>query len=195
MLSDWVRAKTRWIIIPFVRLLARSGISPNVLTFIGFLMNVAVAWVLSTGQLRWGGILLIFAALFDNLDGALARETATASRFGAFFDSVLDRFSEAAVFFGLFLAALWRGDATDLILIYAAIVGSLIVSYVRARAEGIGVECKEGLFTRFERVILLIAALILEQARLAFWVLAIFANLTAVQRIYHVWRATRGRKD
>jgi len=195
LLSDWLRSKTDWFIIPFIRLLARAGISPNVLTFIGFLLNAIVAWLVAIGQQRLGGVLFIFAGLCDSLDGTLAREMATTSRFGAFFDSVLDRYSEGIIFFGLLLSAFKRGDLTELILIYAAIIGSIIVSYTRARAEGIGVECKSGLFTRFERFLILMAGLVLGQLRLALWILAVFANFTALQRIYHVWRATRRGKD
>jgi len=195
LLDDWVRSKTNWFMIPFTRLLARAGISPNVLTLIGFLLNVIVAWLLAIGQQRLGGVVFIFAGLCDSLDGTLAREMATTSRFGAFFDSVLDRFSEGIVFFGLLLSAFKRGDLVDLILIYAAVIGSVIVSYTRARAEGIGVECRTGLFTRFERFFILMIALLLGQVRLALWVLAVFANFTALQRIYHVWQATRKGKD
>jgi CDP-diacylglycerol--glycerol-3-phosphate 3-phosphatidyltransferase len=195
LFSDLVRARTRWIVVPLVRLLARANISPNFLTLLGYVINIGVAWVLATGRLQLGGVLVLFAGLFDSFDGALAREAGRTSRFGAFLDSVLDRFSEATVFFGLFWYAYKSSDNINLILIYAAVVGSLIVSYARARAEGIGVECKAGWFTRFERLIILVAGLLLNQLRLALWVLAIFANLTAVQRVIHVWKATRGGRE
>lgn len=194
MLSEWMRNHTRWLVTPVARFLSRTRISPNMLTLLGVLLNVAVGAVLATGRLRLGGFLVIIAGAFDALDGALARASGRTTRFGAFFDSVMDRFSEAAVFGGLLLHALQRGERTDVILIYAAIVGSLLVSYARARAEGIGVACKGGWFTRFERVTVLVIGLLLGQLRLALWVLAIFANLTALQRVYLVWRDTRGNE-
>jgi CDP-diacylglycerol--glycerol-3-phosphate 3-phosphatidyltransferase len=138
---------------------------------------------------------LIFAAAgFDALDGTLARMTGRTSRFGAFLDSTLDRFSEAVIFLGLFVYLVDQGAQTELILIYATIVGSLMVSYARARAEGIGVTLKEGLLTRFERVGLLILGLIFNQLTLVLWILAIFTNVTAVQRMWLVWRITGGEQ-
>ena len=193
MLSDWVRDRTRWLVMPLVRLLAKAGISPNVLTLVGFVLNLIVAAIAAQGHLRLAGICAIISYSFDNLDGSLARESGQTSAFGGFLDSVTDRFSEAALFGGILWFSMQQGDHVNVMLSYAAIIGSLLVSYARARAEGIGVECKVGLFTRFERVVVLIAGLILGQVRLALWLLALLANVTVVQRLAHVWRASLGK--
>jgi len=174
------------------RVLARLGVSPNGLTVFGYLFHLPAMYTLATGRLQLGGVLVAIGGLIDTLDGVLAREVGQGSSFGAFLDSVADRFSEATVFFGLFLWYLRSGCQQELALIYAAIFGSLMVSYARARAEALGVQCKVGLFTRFERVTVLVIGLIAQQVRPALWVLAILANVTALQRIYHVWRVTRG---
>jgi CDP-diacylglycerol--glycerol-3-phosphate 3-phosphatidyltransferase len=195
VLSDWVRQRVQWIIDPICRFMARLGISPNGLTLFGFVLNVVVAAVLATGRLRLGGWLLMIASAFDGLDGSLARQTGRSTRFGAFLDSVLDRFSESAILLGLSLYALTARKDTALILAYVTIVGSLLVSYTRARAEGLDVSCKVGLGTRFERMAVLVLGLLLGQVGLVLWILAILANVTALHRIYYVWRATRGGSD
>ncbi len=147
-----------------------------------------LAYLLAKGHERVAGLLIIFVGLFDALDGALARMTGKVTPFGAFFDSTLDRFSEIALYLGLLY--LYRGATLETVLIYLTITGSLMVSYTRARAEGLGVECKVGFFSRLERMAVLVVGLILEQTLLALIVLAIFSNLTALQRIWHVRRAS-----
>ncbi len=169
-----------------VRPLARAGISPNALTLIGFLAMLAVACVLARGHERIGGLLIIPVALLDALDGALARSTGKTTVFGAFFDSTLDRFAEIALYLGLLY--LYRDNPVAVLLVYLAITGSLMVSYTRARAEGLGLECKVGWFTRLERLATLVVGLVLERTVVALLVLAVFSNLTAVQRLWHVWR-------
>jgi len=194
VLTDWLRKWTRGLLEPIARLIGRTGISPNLLTVTGFVLMVGVAYVLATGHLRLGGVLIVLAGTFDALDGALARLTGRKSRFGAFLDSTVDRFSEAVIYLGLLAHYLQHGGRQESFLIYATIVGSLMVSYARARAEGIGIECKRGLMTRFERVAVLVIGLVLDQMRIALWVLAILSNFTALQRMYHVWQATGGEK-
>jgi CDP-diacylglycerol--glycerol-3-phosphate 3-phosphatidyltransferase len=157
-------------------------------TIIGFVLMVGVAVVLARGHLILGGLLIIAAAIFDAVDGTLARMIGRTSRFGAFLDSTLDRFSEAIIYLGIFIHLSGQNQNLELILIYATVVGSLMVSYARARAEGIGLSLKDGLFTRFERVLLLVIGLIFNLLTPALWLLAIFTNLTAVQRMYLVWQ-------
>jgi CDP-diacylglycerol--glycerol-3-phosphate 3-phosphatidyltransferase len=159
---------------------------------LGYLLSVLVMYVLSSGQLQAGGALFAFASLFDALDGTVARATGQASRFGAFFDSVMDRFSEATALLGLLLHYQGIGGRVEVALIYVTIVGSLMVSYTRARAEGLGLQCKTGLLTRFERVVVLAIALMIGQVRPALWLMAVLTNFTALQRVHHVWRATEG---
>lgn len=194
MLSEIVRKYARVFLEPLARFISRTGLSPNIVTIIGFALMVWVAVVLARGHFLWGGILITAVALFDGVDGTLARMMGRTSRFGAFLDSTLDRFSEAVIFLGLFIYFMGQNQSLELILIYATVVGSLMVSYARARAEGIGVPIKDGLFTRFERVFILVVGLIFDQLTAALWLLAIFSNLTAVQRMYLVWRITGGEK-
>src|SRR5688572_105758 len=147
---------------PIVTPLAAIGVTPNMISAAGFAGNVAAGALAAGGHfLPAGMVMLIFSAL-DLLDGALARKTGTVTKFGALFDSVLDRLSEAAVLAGvLYHYTQVGGHAQEVALCYAAIVGSIMVSYVRARAEGLGLELREGLFTRAERVLLLGGALVL----------------------------------
>lgn len=194
MLTDYFRKYSRVILEPMARFVSWTGVSPNIITVIGFVLMVGVAVVLARGHLVWGGILIMGVALFDAIDGTLARMMGRTSRFGAFLDSTLDRFSEAVIFLGLFIYFSGRGQKLELYLIYATVVGSLMVSYARARAEGIGIQLREGLFTRLERVLLLIVGLLTNQMTLVLWLLAIFSNLTAVQRMYLVWRITGGEE-
>ena len=194
MLTDLARKWMRWLLEPLARLINRTGISPNLLTVMGFVFTGGVAYVLATGHLQIGGVLLVVAGTFDALDGALARLAGRKSRFGAFLDSTMDRFSEAVVYLGLLVHYTQHGGRQESFLIYAAIVGSLMVSYARARAEGLGIECKTGILTRFERAAVLVIGLILNQMRITLWILAVLSNFTALQRMYHVWRATGGEK-
>jgi CDP-diacylglycerol--glycerol-3-phosphate 3-phosphatidyltransferase len=180
---------------PIVSPLASIGVTPNMISAAGFAGNVAAAAFAAGGQLRLAGALMLIFSALDLLDGALARKTGTVTRFGAIFDSVLDRMSEAAVLAGLLYHYTQVGGHTqEIVLAYAAIIGSVMVSYVRARAEGIGLELREGLFTRAERVILLGGALIIGFGVVlwALWALAILSHLTAAQRVYAVWQKTRG---
>ena len=189
-LTDLLRKQFGGILEPIARLVGRTGVSPNVVTMMGVVLNLGVAWVLARGYMRIGGLLVPLVALLDALDGTLARVTGTRSRFGAFLDSTMDRFSEAILYLGLLFFYTRLGAGREILLIYAAIVGSLMVSYTRARAEGLGLDCKVGLLTRFERAVVLVIALVLDQVPIGLWVLAILANFTAFQRMYHVWKAT-----
>ncbi len=180
---------------PIVSPLAAAGVTPNMISVAGFGGNVAAGALAAGGHFLWAGaVMLIFSAL-DLLDGALARKTGTVTKFGAVFDSVLDRVSEAAVLGGLLFHYTEAGGHTqEIVLCYAAIVGSIMVSYVRARAEGIGLTLRDGLFTRAERVILLGGALVVGHGVVvwALWVLAVMSHLTAVQRVFNVWQRTSG---
>lgn len=197
MLSDLVRRRAQALLNAIALRLNAFGFTPNMLTLIGFLAMCLIAVVLATGGLALGGVLIIAAGVFDALDGSLARLTNRVSKFGAFLDSTTDRFAEGALFFGIMVWFLQQGMTWVAYLVYLTLLGSLMVSYARARAEGLGVECKEGLMTRFERIALLVIGLILT----AFFgdlpilgvlaLLAVFANITAVQRMWLVYRATK----
>jgi CDP-diacylglycerol--glycerol-3-phosphate 3-phosphatidyltransferase len=178
---------------PLVSPLASIGVTPNMISAAGFAGNVVAGCLAAGGHFLAAGVIMLAASSLDLLDGALARKTGSVTRFGAVFDSVLDRLSEAAVLGGLLYQFTERGRTEESILVFAAIVGSLMVSYVRARAEGIGLELREGLFTRAERVLLLGGALIVGFGvlRWALWILAILANVTVAQRVAAVWQKTR----
>ncbi|MCD6518597.1 MAG: CDP-alcohol phosphatidyltransferase family protein [Anaerolineae bacterium] len=192
MFTDWLRKTFRGVLEPIARFLAKTGIGPNTLTILGCLFNIGVGVIIATGHLRLGGVCLICASAFDAFDGTLARQLGKASKFGAFLDSVLDRFSESALLLGIAWWYMTQPGTTEEILAYFAIVGSILVSYTRARAEGLGVECKIGLFTRVERCLVLIVALIFNLVPQALWVLAIGSFFTAFQRIFYVYRHTKG---
>ena len=182
--------------------LAQSGVTPNTLTVIGLLLSIVTAVVITQGFLVAGGLLVLFAGIFDMFDGAMARVNNTATTFGAFFDSTLDRYSESIILLGLLFYVLRRPDLHDLLWPFAneqywmitgmfiAVVGSLMVSYVKARAEGLGLECKTGLLARPERVVILALGLLTGLSIWAIIILAIFSQVTAIERIVYVWRTT-----
>jgi CDP-diacylglycerol--glycerol-3-phosphate 3-phosphatidyltransferase len=178
-----------------VRPLAALGLTPNMATFLGFLFSCATAVVLALGNLRIGALMILFSGAFDMVDGALARVRNQKTTFGAFFDSTLDRYSEAVVLLGLIVFALRTPDLPQgdwiVALAYIAGIGSLMVSYTRARAEGLGLDAKSGLLARPERVILLAAGLLIGGQGWLLWTLLILAAasvLTSVQRIVAVRR-------
>ena len=174
MFSELVRKYSRKFLEPLARFISATGVSPNVITVTGTLLMIIVAFVLAKGYFVLGGILITAFAIFDGIDGTLARMMGRTSRFGAFLDSTLDRFSEAIIFLGLFIYYIGQNQQLELVLIYFTVVGSLMVSYARARAEGIGVPLKDGLFTRFERIFLLVVGLLFNQVTIILWILAIF---------------------
>jgi CDP-diacylglycerol--glycerol-3-phosphate 3-phosphatidyltransferase len=147
--------------------------------------------VLALGRQWVGALLIVLAGGFDALDGALARLSGQTSAFGAFLDSTLDRVAEAAIYGGLLFFYVRGGAWLEPVMIYVTVVGSFLVSYTRARAEGLGIECKGGLLTRLERLVILVIALIIGQIPIALVLLAVLTNVTALQRAVHVWRATR----
>lgn len=190
MVSDKLREFFTPYLTRLAALLDSMEVSPNALTIIGLLLNIGVAIVLATGHLRLGGLLIIPASAFDGLDGALARHTGKVTRFGAFFDSSLDRYAEGALFTGLVWAFAASGAVTEAGVAMLALVGSLLVSYTRARAEGLGLTCTVGIMTRAERIGVLAIGLMLGLPLLTMAVIALFANITAVQRMVHVYRLT-----
>jgi len=189
---DRVKARARTGAEPIGRALARTGMTPNALTVVGCILNFGVGAILALGCQWQGGILVLVVGAFDTLDGALARASGRATTFGAFLDSTLDRYSEAAIFFGILADAVRRGDIQVVLLTYAAAIGSLMVSYARARAEGLGLRGDVGWLQRPERVVILGLGLILGLVVPALWIIAILTNLTTLQRILHVRNLTRG---
>ncbi len=203
MFSRRIQQRVRQFVTLVMRPLAQLGITPNTLTLVGLALSMVTAGVIAQGYLLVGGLLVLFAGIFDMFDGALARARNASTTFGAFLDSTLDRYSEGIILFGLFWYALsartlhenlWPFSHEQLWLlssIYIAVVGSLMVSYAKARAEGLGLECKTGLLARPERVVILAIGLITGTVIWAVLLLAVFSNFTAVERIAHIWQATR----
>lgn len=177
---------------PVVRLLARMPVTPSAITWFGFLVSLAAALLVATGNLLIAGVVVVVASIFDMLDGALARSTNRVTRFGAVLDSTLDRLAEGALLLGIIFLYASDGQVTEVLLAGIVLLGSLMVSYIRARAEAIGIECTVGLFTRPERVILLALGLLLNQLLIALLVVAVLSWLTVGQRLVYVWRRTRG---
>lgn len=177
---------------PVVDILRHTGITPNTLTVLGFVVSLAAASVIALDELLIGGLLVLFSGSFDLLDGPLARATNQSTRFGAFLDSTLDRLSEAVLLFGLLmLYYLNDSEAVEVWLIYITLAGSMMVSYMRARAEGLGIKCETGLFTRPERLIIIAIGLLVNQVFIALCILAVLAWVTVLQRFIYVRRQTR----
>jgi len=183
------------VIMLIVRGLALSKIHPNVLTFLGLVINGIAAWLLAAGQFRWGAVVIIGAGLFDMVDGRVARETNRVTRFGGFFDSVLDRYSDLALLVGLLV---WYGSINRpfyVVLTAIAMTGSVMVSYTRARAENSIPTCKVGFMERPERVVLVIIGALFDRMAPVLWVLAVMANLTVVHRMVFTWQEAKRLED
>lgn len=188
---------------PLVGWLVRSGVRPNTITTVGTLLVVVSAVLFGFGHIRAGGFVLLLSGAMDTLDGAVARLGATSTRFGAFYDSTLDRISDGATFIGIAAYLLHAPDVAyrnlAVILCMVATLASLVVSYARARAEGLGIDCRVGIAQRAERIIglglasMLVGAgpqaLVLEGIVA---VLAVASIITVVQRFVFVYRATKG---
>ena len=174
-----------------VRGLALSRIHPNVLTFLGLVINIAAAYLLAVGQQRWAGAVIIGAGLFDMVDGRVARETNRVTRFGGFFDSVLDRYSDLALLIGLLV---WYGSINrPLYVVLTALVmaASVMISYTRARAENSIPTCKVGFMERPERVVLLIIGALFDRMSPVLWVIAVLGNLTVVHRMVFTYQEAK----
>jgi CDP-diacylglycerol--glycerol-3-phosphate 3-phosphatidyltransferase len=189
MLTNFARAWGARFILPIARFLTRLGLTPNTVTVLGFLLSAVVAVVLATGRLTLAGLLLIATLAFDAVDGTMARTQGTTSRFGAFLDSTLDRWTELFLYGALVWYYLQIGQDVNVLLAVAAMSTSVMVSYTRARAEGVGLPCKEGIFTRFERLTVLIVGLLFGVTPWALGIIAVLAGITAVQRIFVTKRA------
>jgi CDP-diacylglycerol---glycerol-3-phosphate 3-phosphatidyltransferase len=194
-LTDWARAKGAIILAPLAQFVGRLGIHPNTITLVGMLLQVGIGVLFGFGYLRLGGVLLLVVSPVDALDGLLARTLGKQSRFGAFLDSTFDRISDASLILGLAAYDIWRGDYLSVALLLVATVASMMVSYVRARAEALGFSCKVGLLTRLERI-LLIGVLSAVGLHLPLvWALAILSVFTMVQRIVCVYRVSLSESE
>ncbi len=190
-LSQVRKAISHYLTSPVVQLLARTPVTPSTLTFLGFVVTVGAAVLIATDYLLIAGLVVLVAGLFDMLDGALARRTNRVTRFGAVLDSTIDRLSEGALLLGILLLFAREGSTIGILLAGGVLTTSMLVSYIRARAEALGIECTVGLFTRPERVIVLVLGLMLNQIEIALAIMITFSLFTIVQRLTLVWRYTR----
>jgi CDP-diacylglycerol--glycerol-3-phosphate 3-phosphatidyltransferase len=203
MLPDWLKKGFIALFTPFVGFFASLRIRPNWLTTAGFVFSLGAGALFATGHFCWGGLVAFLSAVCDAIDGSLARRSGTVTTFGRFYDSFLDRYSELAIFIGLSFLYSRRGWVLQEALVSLALAGSLMVSYARARAEGLGIDCKVGLMERPERLTVIIAGALLTSIfgallperfdeHLIFtgglWILAVLTNVTALQRMLHVRR-------
>src|SRR5579871_4281546 len=179
------------IILWIVRGLALSRIHPNVLTFLGLVINIGAAWLLAVGQFRWAGAVIIGAGLFDMVDGRVARETNRVTRFGGFFDSVLDRYSDLGLLVGLLVYYASINRFFYVVLTAIVMTGTVMVSYTRARAENTIPKCKIGFLERPERVVLIIIGALFNRMAQVLWVIAILSNVTVIQRMIFTWQETK----
>jgi len=184
--SDRLRIIFKWIIDPIATFLNRTGLTPNAITLLGLAGTTVAAYILSQGNMTLGAIVLFLFVIIDVFDGTMARLRGEPSDFGAFVDSVGDRYAEFITFGGLLYYFLTQGDMLGAMMTFAATAGSVLVSYVKARAEGLNFTAKVGLLSRVERYIVLIPLLLFNQPLLAVIIIAILGNFTALQRIFHV---------
>lgn len=193
--TDILRARFKGILEPIAGFLNRLGLLPNTVTLLGLLGTIIAAFFLATGYITIGGLILLVAAPFDALDGTMARLRNMSSDFGAFVDSVTDRYAELVIFGGLLYYYVQHQNIPGIAMTYLAAAGSLLVSYIRARSEALGLGTKVGLLTRVERYLVLIPSLIFNVPLIGIGIIAFFANITALQRILDVRRKAYLKMD
>lgn len=181
----------RWLLEKIVTALAATGVNPNFLTFFGFLINLWAAVLFAWGFFFAAGWVMLFAGLFDMVDGRVARAQGRVTTFGAFFDSTIDRYSDLALFLGLLWHYAYIGRGRYAVLVGIAMAGSVMVSYSRARAESLIPQCKAGFWERPERIVLMIIGALADKMAPVLWLLAIGSNITVIHRIVHTWRELR----
>ncbi len=189
------------LINPIVNFLIKNSIHPNSLTTFGLIFSIISAVLLAKGYFSWAGLSIIIAGTCDVMDGMVARATGRGSKFGALFDSSIDRYSEVFMFFGACFFFVKNDMYITSIAVFICISGSLMVSYIRAKSESLGLQCKVGIMQRAERIVYLALGALLGNITfvepsypvsliIVIWFIAIFSNFTAIQRLYHVWKET-----
>jgi CDP-diacylglycerol--glycerol-3-phosphate 3-phosphatidyltransferase len=194
-LSEFRKILASYFTRSVVGLLAKTPLTPNTITWIGFVVTVGAGVLIVTGHLFAAGFVVLAAGFFDILDGALARHTNRVTRFGGVLDSTLDRLAEAVILIGLLVVYARDKAVAEVALVGATLIGSQLVSYVRARAEGLGLKCEIGIFTRAERVVVLALGLLLSQFDyaliIALAIIMVFSYVTLGQRLFYVWQQTK----
>jgi CDP-diacylglycerol--glycerol-3-phosphate 3-phosphatidyltransferase len=191
ILSEFLRTYTKGMFDPIGLFFNRLGIMPNTMTIFGLIGNMIGAYFLARGHMTVGGLIVLAMGPVDALDGTMARLRGEQKEFGAFVDSVTDRYSELVIFGGLLYFYAAQGEWLSALAVYLAAAGSVLVSYVRARGQSLGMDTKVGLLSRFERYLILCPALIFNVPTIGAWIIAILANITALQRIIDVRRQAR----
>lgn len=191
--TDQMRIRFRGVLDPIGGFLNRIGLMPNTMTILGLVGNTAGAIMLALGNMTIGGLIILAMGPVDALDGTMARLRGEPSEFGAFVDSVTDRYSELVIFAGLLIFYAQQGDWTAALVTYVAAGGSVLVSYVRARAASLGYDTKVGILTRMERYLVLAPTLVLNIPLVGLWIIAILANVTAIQRIWDIRQQTHSK--
>lgn len=194
-LTDQARVLFKDVLQPPAAFFNRLGITPNSMTLLGLTGNVVGALLLARGEMALGGLVILLMGPVDALDGTMARLRGMAGHFGAFVDSVTDRYSELVIFAGLLYYYTAQGDSVASMAVYAAAAGSVLVSYIRARGQSLNWDTKVGILTRMERYLVLAPALILNYPLVGCWIIAILANITALQRIVDIRRQAYEKKD
>lgn len=187
-LTDQLRTTFKGTLDPIGAFLNRLGLMPNTVTLLGLAGNTIGAVLIALGHIQIGGVIVLLMGPVDALDGTMARLRGMAGKFGAFVDSVTDRYSELVIYMGLLYFFVQQGNQTASLLVFASASGSVLVSYIRARGQSLGWDTKVGILTRVERYLVLAPALILNYPVVGLWIIAIFSNLTAIQRIIDVRR-------
>ena len=193
--TDFLRKHFKGILDPIGRFVNKLGIHPNTITLLGLFGHIGAAVLLAFGEIVWGGVVALLMGPLDAIDGTMARLRGTPKPFGGFLDSITDRYAEIFLLGGLLVHYSRQPAALPLFLIFLAVVGSLMVSYVKARAEAQGYQLNGGLLTRVERYIIMTVCLLINRPMIALWILAIFANITAWQRIWIVYRQAVQKQD
>jgi CDP-diacylglycerol--glycerol-3-phosphate 3-phosphatidyltransferase len=188
----WFRATFKGLLDTLAGFFNRIGLHPNTMTIMGLVGTIAGAVLLGFGHLTIGGIVILVSGVFDALDGSMARLRGEPTRFGAFVDSVTDRYSDLSIFAGLMAWFIQKQDWLTCGIIYIAAIGTVMVSYVKARAEGLGYSAKMGMLSRVERYLVIVPGLVFNIPKVSIWIIAIFANYTALQRIWHVRKQALG---
>lgn len=183
-----MRVAFKGILDPIAAFLNRIGLMPNTMTILGLVGNTIGAILIALGQIQIGGVIVLLMGPVDALDGTMARLRGMAGRFGAFVDSVTDRYSELVILMGLLYYYAQSGNQNAVLVVYAAAAGSVLVSYIRARGQSLGWDTKIGILTRMERYLVLAPSLILNFPLVGIWIIAILSNFTALQRILDVRR-------
>jgi CDP-diacylglycerol--glycerol-3-phosphate 3-phosphatidyltransferase len=185
-ITDFLRKKFQKILITVSSFLLKVGLTPNLITILGLLGNIGAALFISKGKFIIGGIIALAVGTFDAIDGTMARLSGEPSKFGCLLDSLIDRYSEMTLLLGILVYFSSINDNTGIILVYLALCGSFLVSYIRARAEGLGVEVRKGILTRVERLLILVICLLFRQPLMGVLIIALLGNFTALQRLWFV---------